>query len=292
MAKKDNKYSNVMTEESSGSIFGLGRPIDFMDGLTRIAMLCTILTAIAATVWKTMGGSSTEDAMYFGVNTAAAFFFSWLIAQELDPDRRLGGIIGGGLSIVTMLSLGEGNPLVLLWLLFILRMFTRTSGSRHKMGDNALIIFIAYWLGRDGYWLYPVLTGTAYILESQIKGGYYRSLYLGALAFAVTVMADTSMKAHSLSIIYVYLMAVCFILFLPEIRMAAVTQAKGDYDGKRIIPQRLQVAQAAFLLIGFSVPWMHGDPQAAALTPAWMAGIGVGVYLLTEAIQKAMFEKK
>ena len=153
------------------------------------------------------------------------------------------------------------------------------------------MIFIAYWLGKDGYWLYPVLTGTAYIIESQIRGGYYRSLYLGGLAFAVTAMADTSMKAHSLSMIYVYLMALCFILFLPEIRMAAVTEAKGDIDGKRISPQRLQVAQGAFLMIGFSVPWVHGDTQAAALTPAWMAGIGVGVFLLVDAIQKAMFEK-
>ena len=72
-------------------------------------------------------------------------------------------------------------------------------------------------------------------------------------------------------------MALCFILFLPEIRMAAVTEAKGDIDGKRISPQRLQV--------------VHGDAQAAALTPAWMAGIGVGVFLLVDAIQKAMFEK-
>lgn len=117
-----------------------------------------------------MGGADTETAMYFGLNTAAAFFFSWLIAQELDPDRKLGGIIGGGLSIVAALTLGEGNVLVLLWLLFILRMLNRTSGSRHKIGDNVFLIFIAYWLGKDGYWLYPVLTGTAYIIESQDQG--------------------------------------------------------------------------------------------------------------------------
>ena len=291
MGKKDNKYSKATASLSEGGIFGLGRPIDFTDGITRIALICTILTAVAATFWKTMGGADTETAMYFGLNTAAAFFFSWLIAQELDPDRKLGGIIGGGLSIIAAFTLGEGNVLVLLWLLFILRMLNRTSGSRHKIGDNVLLIFIAYWLGRDGYWLYPVLTGTAYIIESQIKGGYYRSLYLGGLAFSVTAMADTSMKAHSLSMIYVYLMALCFILFLPEIRMAALTEAKGDIDGKRISTQRLQVAQGAFLMIGFSLPWVHGETQAAALTPAWMAGIGVGVYLLVDAIQKAIFEK-
>lgn len=291
MGKNDNKYAKETMSSSEGGAFGLGRPIEFNDWATRLALICTILTAIAGFLWKNMSGSDVETSFYFCINIAAAFFFAWLIAQELDPDRQLGGIIGGGLSIVSSLALGEGNPLVLLWLLFILRMLNRTSGSRHKMGDNIFMILIAYWLGKDGYWLYPVLTGAAYIVESQIKGGYYRSLYLGGLAFAITAMADSSLKNHSLSVMYLYLMAVCFILFLPEIRIAAFTQAKGDKDQKRIIPQRLQIAQAAFLLIGFSVPWVHGDVQALALVPAWMAGIGTGVFLLVDAIQKAMFAK-
>ena len=57
MGKKDNKYSNAATSLSEGGIFGLGRPIDFTDGITRIALICTILTSVAATFWKTMGGA-------------------------------------------------------------------------------------------------------------------------------------------------------------------------------------------------------------------------------------------
>ncbi|MFQ9523074.1 MAG: hypothetical protein ACLR2G_05765 [Phascolarctobacterium faecium] len=45
---------------SEGGIFGLGRPIDFTDGITRIALICTILTSVAATFWKTMGGADTK----------------------------------------------------------------------------------------------------------------------------------------------------------------------------------------------------------------------------------------
>lgn len=86
-----------------------------------------------------MGGADTETAMYFGLNTVAAFFFSWLIAQELDPDRKLGGIIGGGLSIVAALTLGEGNVLVLLGLqAFILRMLNRTGSSGTRSGIRFL----------------------------------------------------------------------------------------------------------------------------------------------------------
>lgn len=81
-------------------------------------------------------------------------------------------------------DLGEGNVLVLLWLLFILRMLNRTSGSRHKIGDNVFLIFIAYWLRKR--WILAFiqyLQARVYIIKSQIKqGGYYRSLYLGGLA--------------------------------------------------------------------------------------------------------------
>ncbi|MEG0831368.1 MAG: hypothetical protein RSF75_03375, partial [Acidaminococcaceae bacterium] len=188
--KKENKF--LTKAQTEGGFFGLGRAIDFDDGVTRIALLITILTSVAATIWQTSQGVDSEASVYFGVNTAAAFLFAWLIAQELDPDRKLGGIIGGGIAVVMSLALGVGNIIALLWLLFILRLLNRTSGSRHKIGDNAIILVIAYWLGRDGYWLYPTLTGLAYIVESQIQNGYFRSLYVGGLAFALTAMANMS----------------------------------------------------------------------------------------------------
>ena len=75
MGKKDNKYSNAATSLSEGGIFGLGRPIDFTDGITRIALICTILTSAAATFWKTMGGADTETAMYFGSIRLLRFSF-------------------------------------------------------------------------------------------------------------------------------------------------------------------------------------------------------------------------
>ncbi|MEG0798751.1 MAG: hypothetical protein RSE47_06245 [Acidaminococcaceae bacterium] len=287
--KKENKF--LTKAQTEGGFFGLGRAIDFDDGVTRIALLITILTSVAATIWQTSQGVDSEASVYFGVNTAAAFLFAWLIAQELDPDRKLGGIIGGGIAVVMSLALGVGNIIALLWLLFILRLLNRTSGSRHKIGDNAIILVIAYWLGRDGYWLYPTLTGLAYIVESQIQNGYFRSLYVGGLAFALTAMANMSKEPATLSLIYLYIMAATFVLFLPEVTVAAITKFKGDKDGVRIIPRRLQTAQGLFLVFTFALAWVHGDTQAVSLAPAWGAGIGVGIYLLSTVVQTMIFKK-
>ncbi|MFA7068420.1 MAG: hypothetical protein WC127_05540, partial [Acidaminococcaceae bacterium] len=203
-----------------------------------------------------------------------------------------GGIIGGGISLIIAFTLGMGNVLTLLWLVFIMRLISQTSGCRHKAGDNAILIIISYFLGKDGLWLYPTLTGVAYVLESQLKGGYYRSLYIGGLAFAVTAMANIRHTPVVISSIYLYLMAITFILFLPAISMAAITKFKGEKNNIPINPRRLQVAQGLFLVFNFLLAWFHGDEVALDMTPAWAAAMGVGIYLLSLAIQKAIFDKK
>ena len=72
--KKRNKFLDMGRNEEGG-YFGLGRMIDFSDGVTRLALLLTALTAILATVFKTMHGESSDAAAYFGFNVALQFFF-------------------------------------------------------------------------------------------------------------------------------------------------------------------------------------------------------------------------
>lgn len=290
MSKRGNKYKGEQPKAQlagASSYLGLGRPIDLYNGVTRFAMLCTILSGVAVTAWlMVMNNMDTGDAALKGLGAALSFLFSYMIAQELDPDRSMGGIIGGGLTIITSIFIGEGNVLVLMWLLFVLRMLTRTSGDRHRIGDNILIIGMAIWLGKEGYWLYPMLTGAIYAVESQITGGYFRSLYLAGLSMAGALIADYNKIVPNLSMLSVYIMSFTFIIFLPEIRAAVFTQFKGDKDGKRISPRRLQMAQGVFIMVGFFLPYFHGDSQAIALMPAFMAAIGCGCYLFVSLLQQ------
>lgn len=289
MSKKQNKYAGYQPQQEEsgiGSYLGLGRPIDLSDGTTMLAMICTVLAAVAVTGWKFFAGLGLYDASMSGIGAALGFLFSFMVAQELDPDRKIGGIVGGILTVICSLYLGEGNILVMLWLLFILRMLNRTSGDRHRIADNVIIIGSAIWLGKDGFWLYPLMTGAIYAVESQIVGGYFRSLYLAGVAMAGAAIANFSSETPNLSIIYVYIMSFTFIIFLPEIRAAAFTQFKADKTDKRISSRRLQVAQGIFLMIGFFMPFFHGDAQALALLPGFMAAIGCGCYLFASLLQK------
>ena len=153
-------------------------------------------------------------------------------------------------------------------------------------GDNVIIIGISAWLGHDGYWLYPLITASAYAIETQVPGGYFRSWYLAGLTLATCFFSDFNFLVQNLSMVYVYIMCATFIIFLPEIRAAAFTEAKGDRNNKRINPRRLQVAQGVFLMIVIALGYLHGDSQAQSLIPAYMAAIGCGLYLVPALMQK------
>ena len=297
MAKKGNKYKGyepgeVYDPTGISKYLGLGRPVDFDQKVNKLAMLATIFICVAITLWKTSSGMDSGEAVMFSMTSGLGFLLSYMIAQELDPDRQLGGIIGGILTVVGYYFFGAGNFMVLIWLLFILRMLNRSSGDRHRIGDNIIIIGSAVWLGKEGFWVYPLLTGAAYILESQIKGGYFRSLYLAGISLAGLIIAEFSKESVVLTMDMIVLNCFAIILFLPEIRIAEYTQAKGDKNGKRLIPKRLQATMGFFCMLLVAAIFLHGNEAGKQLLPGTMAAIGCGLYLLVALMRHQVVFKK
>ena len=297
MAKKGNKYKGyepgeVYDPTGISKYLGLGRPIDFGEKVNKVAMLTTIFICVAVTLWKTSSGMDSGEAVMFSMTSGLGFLLSYIIALELDPDRQLGGLIGGALTVLGYYFFGAGNITVMLWLLFILRMLNRSSGDRHRIGDNVIIIASAVWLGKEGFWVYPLLTGAAYILESQIKGGYFRSLYLAGISLAGLIIAEFSKESVVLTMDMIVLNCFAIILFLPEIRIAEYTQAKGDKNGKRLIPKRLQATMGFFCMLLVAAIFLHGNEAGKQLLPGTMAAIGCGLYLLVALMRHQVVLKK
>ena len=297
MAKKGNKYKGyepgeVYDPTGISKYLGLGRPIDFGEKVNKVAMLTTIFIFVAVTLWKTSSGMDSGEAVMFSMTSGLGFLLSYIIALELDPDRQLGGLIGGALTVLGYYFFGAGNITVMLWLLFILRMLNRSSGDRHRIGDNVIIIASAVWLGKEGFWVYPLLTGAAYILESQIKGGYFRSLYLAGISLAGLIIAEFSKESVVLTMDMIVLNCFAIILFLPEIRIAEYTQAKGDKNGKRLIPKRLQATMGFFCMLLVAAIFLHGNEAGKQLLPGTMAAIGCGLYLLVALMRHQVVFKK
>ena len=285
MAKKGNKYKGYEPGEAYdptgvSKYLGLGRPIDFGQKVNKLHKKATNIQCVSITISKTTGVMESREALIFSLTSGLGFLLSYMIAQELDPDRQLGGIIGGALTVIGYYFFGAGNIIVLLWLLFVLRMLNRSSGDRHRIADNVIIIGSAVWMGKEGFWVYPLLTGAAYILESQIKGGYFRSLYLAGISLAGLAIAEFSKEATVLTMEMILVNCLAIILFLPEIRIAEYTQAKGDKNGKRLFPKRLQATMGFFCMMLVAAIFLHGNEAGKQLLPGTMAAMGCGLYLL------------
>lgn len=294
MSKKMNKYAGdqpgaVYDPTGISQYLGLGRPIDFDQKGNKLAMMGAIFISVAVTLWKCSTGMDSGDAVVSALGYALGFLFSYLLAAELDPDRYLGGFIGGGLTLIAYYFMGEGNMLVMLWMLFILRMLNRSSGDRHRLADNVIMIGSAAWLGVGGYWVFPLLTGAAYILESQIQAGYFRSLYLAGVSLACLLFAKYNVIENVLSMSNIIIIAIAFILFLPEIRCADYIKAKGDKNGKRLLPKRVQTMQGYFLMMLFSATFLQGNAVVPSLMPSIAAAAGCGVMLFVALIKHEVF---
>ena len=92
MAKKGNKYKGYEPGEAYdptgiSKYLGLGRPIDFDQKVHKLAMMSTIFLCVAVTLWKTSGGMDSGDAVMYALGAGLGFLLSFMIAQELDPDR-------------------------------------------------------------------------------------------------------------------------------------------------------------------------------------------------------------
>jgi len=296
MAKRENKFAKVVREEDvSNGYFGLGRPFDFDNRFDRLALMGALMATIILLIVRQVSGTGTGSVMLDGVCYAAGFFFAYLIGREVDPEpgREWGALLGAVIALVMEAFLGVdiNGVVALLWMLFICRMFNRTSGSRHRIGDNVIILGAAFWMGYIGYWLFPVITGACYVLESQIKGGYFRSLYLAGISFAMCVITGRGSEVPVLSTTYLYLMGIAFILFLPQLTMAGFSRARDDRHNYYLVKTRLQCAQAVFLLATGLLIYFGGNAAGIIFLPCIGTAIGTGLFLLFYLLKKKQEEE-
>mgnify|MGYP004445267843 FL=1 len=119
MSKKTNKfkdrsvYQQELTDRRGFDEYvGLGRPINIFDDIsqrTAVAMALLIISGVSA--YKMIHGMTFMDAAFYALGMAMSLIFSFMIGQELDPDRTLGGLIGGFLSAVGYAFFGPSDLL-------------------------------------------------------------------------------------------------------------------------------------------------------------------------------------
>ena len=282
---KKNKYAQDNSSRSSlfaiGNMFNLNRSLSAFNPNIKYLFLFSILSAVLSMAYSLIVVKlSVDAASTVAVLNAAVFFFSYLIARELEPDRSKGAFIAGVLALIFSSIWGLGNIVVLFWMLMLLRMLSRTCGQGPGLIDNLLIIAATYWIVRDGQWGYAVLTVLACAFDSQLPNGSGRSLYTAGFAFVIAAFSPK--VPYEVSSVHADMFAVIIVatvLFLPIIKLAEHTKSLDDYARQPLATLRLQFAGIFTILASFGMIWFYGQNVIQSFMPIWAAVLGTGIYL-------------
>ncbi|MBQ2220376.1 MAG: hypothetical protein II419_01760, partial [Acidaminococcaceae bacterium] len=90
---------------------------------------------------------------------------------------------------------------------------------------------------------------------------------------------------------YLYMMGIAFILFLPQLTMAAYSTARDDRHNQYLVRTRLQCAQAVFLLATGLLLYFGGNTAGIIFLPCIGTAIGTGLFLLLYLVKKKQEEE-
>ena len=270
-------------ENESGKFLNLSRDISFFDPTMKIVFTLSILVVLASLLWTTIFGAiSSEASTAFALNNGAIFFFSWLLAREVDPDRPLAAYVSAAIAVAASLIWSIGDIAVIFWLMMLLRLLNRSAGLSAGIFDNLIILLVTYFVAAKGYWLYAALTAIAYLLETQLPKGSPRSFYAAGFAFLIATLSQgIPLGGSNIPADIFSFMILGTILFLPIVRMSTVLKSRGDYDKLILNTHRVQAGQIFFLATAFILTWFYGEKVINSLLPIWAIACGTGLYLLS-----------
>lgn len=163
----------------------IGRPLDFSYQSNKNAAIIALLFFVFGIVWKLIAGVLFGPSLIFGLGAAATAFLAWAIGREVDPDYNATAFLGAVFSFTGLLVFGMPLILGMLWLLFLMRIFNRTTGLPAKINDSIILFLLTTWMVYSSEnALYAFAAGLVYFLDARFRPKHHFHLYFSILAIA------------------------------------------------------------------------------------------------------------
>lgn len=264
------------------------RPIDPSYPTNRAIAALTMAVIVGGIVLQLIAGEELIQGASWGISAGLAVFLAWALGRELDPDHDLSAFVAAGLALIGLLLFDLPDLMALFWMLLFLRMVNRTTGLPARILDSLLILGLGSWLTWQSSWIYGLMTGLAFLLDSRLSSPHRRHLFFAGIALLATAILYSVSggmpgegKPSLLAILAVSGMSVSFVpVILTSRRMRTV----GDATGEPLNPGRVQAAQVVALLTGLQIALWDGDPGVVQLMPVWATVLGVALYKLFGAV--------
>jgi hypothetical protein len=269
------------------------RSIDLSYPTNRAIAAFSMVVTAGGVILQLIVGVELTQGVSWGISAGLTVFLAWALGRELDPDHDLSAFFAAGLALIGLLLFDLPSLMALFWMTILLRVVNRTTGLPARILDSLLMLGLGSWLTWQGGWIYGLMTGLAFFLDSRLSPPHRRHLLLAVVAFLATVMLFSvtgSMPGQDrLSLLAILAVFGASVPFVPVILASRQLSAVGDATGESLNPRRVQAAQVVALLTGLQIVWWDGDPGVVQLMPLWATMLGVALYKLLGPIRRFTF---
>ena len=263
-------------------ISGIGRPLSLKYPTNRAIIIIVASVFILGTLTKLVAGDSFVSSMVWGFGAAAAIFFAWALARELDPDSNASAFISAALMLVALFFAGLPALLTLFWFLLLTRILNRITGVAPKLLDFTGVIILAVVLSWQEVWVYGLITALMLYVNSWMDGDKKKGITLVVIVISLVVLSaffgNASFINTEISAVAIFASTFFTLLFIPVICVTTKLKSLTDITKEPVSVFRLRVARVAVVVTGILVATMQGNTGFNDLLPFWAAIGGILVW--------------
>lgn len=268
----------------------LGRPINQEYFPNVMIVFVSIITIASGSLYAVFTGEVITYAVIFGFAMGVSVFLGWAISREIDPDNDYSAFVQLPLTIWGMLFYSISNIFVLLLILHLLRIVTRSSGLHATWFESIVWFLFGSTLVYLGDYIAGFAMGAAFLLDGFMKDPLKRHLYFGAAAIVLTLvwslMTGHVNFLHNVNLWEIITAAVTVIAFIPIIMGSSHIVSLVDTEDEKFDGGRVQSAQLLLLLTAIGYMVFVGNDGLKLTYPLWTVLIGVTGYRYYKKIKK------
>jgi len=260
-------------------ISSIGRPLGLKYPTNRTIIFILVSFFILGSITKLVVGDSFLDSMVWAFRAAAALFFAWALAREIDPDGNASAFIATALIFVALFFVDLPALLPLFWVLLIMRILNRITGLVPKPLDLAGILILAGVLSWQELWVYGLMTAPALYINYRMDGKKKKGIILAVTVMSFVVLSafvgNATFTSIQISVLAIIAVTILILLFIPIIFIVTKVKSLTDVTGEPVSVVRLNVTRAVVLVMGILVTIIQGDTGFYNLLPLWAAIGGI-----------------
>lgn len=216
-----------------------------------------------------------------GGSKAFAVLLTWIFARELDPDSKMEAFYGIVPLLVTFFFYDELSTLPCLFILFCMRMVTRSAGQNPSIADFLFLLFFAIFIYFTESFIFLLFGGIYILTDSRSKGGGRKGLPFSFFMILIATLSFVNLytvEPVQMELIPMLLAGWITVMFAYRLSALKYVFSMDDTNRYYLSPKRIKNTGILTLLLAIMLAVNTG--MVFQIAPLWFAMLGVSMPFL------------